>query len=93
MDPAALAKMVVTIIAALQAPAAAAAARADRRLPLVRQEQFPLAVLAAQGELQALGVLELQRVHLQPLALTAAAAAVGLVPLLTPSERLGVQFR
>jgi hypothetical protein len=57
VDPAA---RVVTAGLELTVMAAAAAARAGRHLLLAQQERVPLAVLVAQGELQALEVPEPQ---------------------------------
>ena len=79
VDPAALAVMAATVLLPLIPAVEAVAARVDRRLPLVRQEQFPLAVLAGQGELWALGALEAQQAPKLASASKAAAVAAGLV--------------
>jgi len=57
----------------------AAAARVDRRLLLVRREHLLLAALVVQGELQALGVPEVQFLYLLPPVLAAAAVVEGLI--------------
>jgi hypothetical protein len=72
---------------------AAAAVRVDRHLRLAQRETLALAALAGQGGLQALGVLELQRLRKQPLALAAAAAAEGLEVEPTNMALEGLQFR
>jgi hypothetical protein len=60
VDPEALGKMVEMAMPELAATVAVAV-RVDRHPLLAQWEQLPLVALAAQGELQALGVLELQR--------------------------------
>ena len=94
VDPAVRAVMAVTAMATLAAVKAAAAARVDRRLLLAQREQAPLVVMAAQGGLQALGVLELHQVQLLPQVQTAAVVVVGMVLLYPTAVVLWVlQFR
>ena len=85
VDPAALAVMAVTVLVPLLPAAAAAAAREDRRLLLAQREQLLLAAPVVQGELQALGALEVRQLQAPLPVLMEAAAVVGLV-LLHPTD-------
>jgi len=79
VDPAALAVMAVTVLVPVLPALVAAAARVVRPLLLAQQEHLPLAVLVAQGGLQALEVPEVQFLYPLPSVQTAAAAAAGLI--------------
>ena len=81
VDPEALVVMAVTVLVPVVPAVAAAAARVDRHPPLAQREHLPLAVLAVQGGLQALVVLEPRQLQAPPKALTAAVAALDLVVL------------
>ena len=94
VDPEALAVMAAMVLVPLLPAMEEAAARVDRHLLLVPQEHLPLAVLAGQGELQALGVPEPRQLQAPPQVLTAAVAAAGLVLFhLTKMVAWGLQFR
>ena len=80
----ALEKMAATVLVPLIPAKAAAAARVDRHPLLVQREHLPLAVMAAQGELQALVALEPRQLQAPLPVLMAVAVAVVLVVFLLP---------